>query len=121
MNLDSLLIGENASYIDELYVQWQANPSSVSDEWQALFSSWETETESCVPPVFPKRSVFSGGGVDQSQAAAVADRQAKVAQLINAYRVRGHIEADIDPLGSQKHPRSSRTDTWILWIDRRRT
>ena len=44
VNLDSLLIGENASYIDELYVQWQVNPSSVSDEWQALFSSWEIET-----------------------------------------------------------------------------
>ena len=87
MNLDSLLIGDNASYIDELYVQWQANPSSVSDEWQALFSSWETETESCQAPTFPKRSVFSGGGVDQGQAAAVADRQAKVAQLINAYRL----------------------------------
>ena len=37
----------------------------------------------------------------------MADRQAKVAQLINAYRVRGHIEADIDPLGRksiQDHP-----------------
>ena len=107
VNLDSLLIGENASYIDELYVQWQANPSSVSDEWQALFSSWETETESCQAPVFPKRSVFSGGGVGQGQVTAVADRQAKVSQLINAYRVRGHIEADIDPLGRksiQDHP-----------------
>ena len=110
MNLDSLLIGENASYIDDLYVQWQANPSSVSDEWQTLFSSWETEAESCEPPVFPRRSVFSSGGVDQGQVAAVADRQAKVAQLINAYRVRGHIEADIDPLGRkriQDHPELS--------------
>ena len=107
VSLDSLLIGENASYIDELYVQWQANPSNVSEDWQALFSSWETETESCAAPVFPKRSIFAAGGVDESQAAAVADRQAKVAQLINAYRVRGHTEAGIDPLGRksiQEHP-----------------
>ena len=107
MNLDSLLIGENAAYIDDLYVQWQANPSTVSEEWQALFASWEKEEESCHAPVFPKRSIFSSGGVDESHVAAVADRQARVAQLINAYRVRGHIEANIDPLGRksiQDHP-----------------
>ena len=107
VNLDSLLIGENAAYIDDLYVQWQANPSAVSEEWQVLFASWEKEEESCHAPVFPKRSIFSSGGVDESHVAAVADRQARVAQLINAYRVRGHTEAGIDPLGRksiQKHP-----------------
>ncbi len=107
MNLDSLLIGENAAYIDELYVQWQQEASSVSEEWQTLFASWEREEESCQPPTFPKRSVFSSGGVDEGAAAAIADRQAKVAQLINAYRVRGHTEARIDPLGRksiQPHP-----------------
>ncbi len=107
VNLDSLLIGENASYIDELYVQWQVDHASVSEEWQALFASWEKEEEPCQAPVFPKRSIFSSGGVDQSQATAIADRQAKVAQLINAYRVRGHTESMIDPLGRrliEQHP-----------------
>ena len=53
-------------------------------------------------------SIFNSGvGTAESPSTIVAHRQAKVDQLINAYRVRGHTEADIDPLGRRRvtpHP-----------------
>ncbi len=107
MNLDSLLIGENAAFIDGLYIQWQNNPLAVSEDWRELFESWEKEEEPCESPNFGKKSIFSGGSIDQSQVGNIADRQARVTQLINAYRVRGHTESSIDPLGRrlvEQHP-----------------
>jgi 2-oxoglutarate dehydrogenase E1 component len=55
------------------------------------------------------RSIFRGGArapANQTDVLKAAERQAKVAQLINAYRVRGHLLADFDPLGSEPvyHP-----------------
>ena len=53
---------------------------------------WETDYQ---PGIFEK-----GGGTEETV------KQAKVLQLINLYRVRGHLIADLDPLSSkpQYHP-----------------
>ena len=45
MDLSSLLTGENANYIDALYLQWQEDSASVSPEWRALFQEWERDEE----------------------------------------------------------------------------
>ena len=80
----------------------KANPSSVSDEWQALYLiRGKLRQSHCEPPVFPKRSVFSGGGVDQcsdgSSGRSSGESKLAIDQRVSC--VRGHIEADIDPLG----------------------
>ncbi|MGE5567649.1 MAG: multifunctional oxoglutarate decarboxylase/oxoglutarate dehydrogenase thiamine pyrophosphate-binding subunit/dihydrolipoyllysine-residue succinyltransferase subunit [Rhodospirillales bacterium] len=56
-------------------------------------AKWEPDRSTALP----------GAGADQLSAAA---KQAAVLQLINAYRVRGHLIADLDPLGSKPsyHP-----------------
>lgn len=56
-------------------------------------AKWEPDRSTALP----------GAGADQLPAAA---KQAAVLQLINAYRVRGHLIADLDPLGSKPsyHP-----------------
>jgi 2-oxoglutarate decarboxylase len=56
-------------------------------------AKWEPDRATALP----------GTGADQLPAAA---KQAAVLQLINAYRVRGHLIADLDPLGSEPsyHP-----------------
>ena len=57
--------------------------------------------------LFQSVSTQSSAGISSSEVQQVAHRQAKLAQLINAYRVRGHIEASIDPLDRREileHP-----------------
>ena len=45
-------------------------------------------------------ALFAGGGGSKEE----IEKQARVLQLINAYRVRGHLVADLDPLDSTRAP-----------------
>ncbi len=113
---DSLLTGENAAWVDELYRRWLRAPSEVDARWAPLFSSWAEEERVGVAqgPAGPQgapRSIFAAASTTASPAASgdpeTARRQSGVVQLINAFRVRGHTEAQIDPLGQQQfapHP-----------------
>ena len=102
----SLLSGDNAAYVDVLYQSWQSDPASVTADWAALFAGMDAEEPPVrIGPSRPPRSVFNPAGqgapATRAQVLAAARRQTAVAQLINAYRVRGHREAHIDPLGFQ--------------------
>lgn len=91
----SLLSSENAQFIETLYNQYLADPTTVSEEWRAYF------TRLTASPV----SAQTNGAV--TSAVADLEKQARVLQLINAYRVRGHFEANLDPLGiapKRSHP-----------------
>ena len=104
--LASLLSGDNAAFVDVLYQSWQQDPASVTADWAALFVGLEAdETPVRIGPSRPARSLFNPSGqgapATRAQVLAAARRQTAVAQLINAYRVRGHREAHIDPLGFQ--------------------
>lgn len=100
----SHLNGGNIAYIEELYESYLDNSASVSAEWQELFSQLPkvegSEVEyrhSAIRDEFKvlakqqsKQVIISGGG---------DAKQVKVLQLINAFRFRGHQNANLDPLG----------------------
>ena len=100
---DTLFSGDNANFLDLQYAAWLTDPASVDAPWQKLFSSWERPNGGRLPiaPDFVAPSIFGARAVGASDASAMAAAalQAKVVQLILAYRVRGHVEADLDPLG----------------------
>ncbi len=111
----SLLTGENAAYVDQLWSRWNTDPASVDTSWAELFASWEqVPSNGGLPPGqtprFARQSIFraKGGAAGDSGVIRGSDpqgarRQAMVATIINAYRVRGHTEAGIDPLGRREH------------------
>ena len=97
---DSLLSGENAAFLDQQYRAWLDDPSAVEPTLRELFSTLDDAPNgrTGLGPSFEPRSIFApAGGV-----VAGDDRQAKVVQLINAYRVRAHLSANIDPLGTRE-------------------
>jgi len=109
----SLLAGDNADFLDDQYRAWVEDPASVEPAWAAFFEGLVADGTLDAPngagvAQFPgpdARSVFGGGrgGVTEAE----ARRQAAVVQMINAWRVRGHFVADIDPLGRrelEQHP-----------------
>jgi multifunctional 2-oxoglutarate metabolism enzyme len=65
-------------------------------------------------------SDYQPGGFDNSTSTDEVVKQAKVLQLINLYRVRGHLIANLDPIGSQVHyhpeldPSSFNLTVWDL-------
>ncbi len=95
--VSSLLNSDNAHFVEVLYNQYLADPNTVSDEWRDYFSRLTTSA-----PSPQSREVG-----DQTAAVADIEQQARVLQLINAYRVRGHFDAELDPLGiapKRSHP-----------------
>jgi 2-oxoglutarate dehydrogenase E1 component len=103
----SHLNGANIVYIEELYESYLDNSQSVSAEWRELFQQLPkiegTSVEyhhSAIRDEFkelakqPYRHVVTSGGGDA--------KQVKVLQLINAFRFRGHQNANLDPLGLWK-------------------
>jgi 2-oxoglutarate dehydrogenase E1 component len=99
----------NLDFVEELYARFLERASSVPPEWQAWFADAQRNdpaARSFRPgPTFVRRSLFhpkAGGG--KAVGATEYDllkRQHRLDRLIRAYRVRGHIQARIDPLSSQ--------------------
>src|SRR5690349_8323362 len=92
-------VGASLPLLDELYAQYQKDPAAVDPTWRALF---EGRPVSWAPRVAPPAP-----GAAAAAAAADPNLAACVHALVHAFRVRGHLEANLDPLGSlvrEKHP-----------------
>ncbi len=109
--------GGNAVYVEELYDTYLHDPSAIPEEWREYFdqlprinnASAHDTPHSVVREQFRLLAKYrpSSGSTNTPAHAATADhdqKQVNVAQLIQAYRSRGHTKATIDPLGlSQRH------------------
>ncbi|MEZ4287405.1 MAG: 2-oxoglutarate dehydrogenase E1 component [Polyangiales bacterium] len=159
----TMIFGVNQGLVEEQFLKWAANPTSVDPEWRTYFdelpqSQWPTLTSAgtlaapvAMPPlangngsttlsrsaVEPKsnRATINGGRGDRASISvflpptsetaldmtvgdlgdrksfpptndvlAATELQARLSALINAYRVRGHLFADLDPLHLRKTP-----------------
>ncbi len=107
MSVDSANLG----FLEELYASYLADPTSVSADWRRYFrrlgGNGNGHGAGAVPqfgPSFRPRSIFNppdrGGSSSSSvRELEMALLQDRLDQLIRAYRVRGHLVANIDPLG----------------------
>ncbi|WP_025896901.1 2-oxoglutarate dehydrogenase E1 component [Sneathiella glossodoripedis] len=130
-NSSSFLTGTNASFIEELYLRYQNDPSSVDVSWQQYFQTLGDDADTIVneskgAPWAPAngtvpedeyeilgdaayRSIEKAetGGLPQQDVRAAAVDTIRALMLIRSYRVRGHLKAKLDPLGleiPQEHP-----------------
>ncbi|MGQ0677341.1 MAG: 2-oxoglutarate dehydrogenase E1 component [Rhodospirillales bacterium] len=127
----SLLNGNNAVFVSELYARFLENPAAVDPSWRGFFEDMRDDVRAVLddmkgPSWAPRESrvIGNGHGIEAEHAsggdgrtaaapAAAAPafqpsggrvRQAtldsiRALMLIRAYRVRGHLEANLDPLG----------------------
>ncbi|MCM2130336.1 2-oxoglutarate dehydrogenase E1 component [Larsenimonas rhizosphaerae] len=114
MRQTSHMSGGNVHYVEDLYEQYLNEPTSIPDEWRGYFDqlpAYEGAPSHDIP-LAPVREEFYnigqqrrtlGGG--SSSEGAENKKQVRVLQLINAYRFRGHQQADIDPLGLRSSQR----------------
>ncbi|SFS03672.1 2-oxoglutarate dehydrogenase E1 component [Sphingomonas jatrophae] len=118
--------GVSPGFVEGLYRQWRKNPETVSEGWRDWFdgldqatgpswtrSNWplsDTDaltagldpTQSALPPKADKAKPAAAPtpAADAGEATQQALSDAVRAQmLIRTYRVRGHLAADLDPLG----------------------
>ena len=95
----SILCGGNAPFLDELYKQYLSDPSSVDASWQPIFEKFQETGQ--LPPAKPANfyAIKSGAYSNGHLAPDSLSKQIGVLKLIEAYRNRGHLAADLDPLG----------------------
>jgi 2-oxoglutarate dehydrogenase E1 component len=133
LDATSFLFGTNAGFIEGLYAQYLSDPSSVDGAWRAFFDalgekglspsqlgrgpSWRRDAKLQLQGGELVSALTGDWGVPPKKAAAApapapaagGDPQASIRaiQLVRAYRVIGHLEANLDPLGLEKrkpHP-----------------
>lgn len=107
----------NLAFVEELYLAFLRNPTSVPTTWRKYFEAVRNESndQKAVrrgPVHLPKplldseRSRPGHAVVDTDALAteAIAEQQDRVARLVAAYLARGHTAAAIDPLGILRSP-----------------
>ncbi len=108
----SYLKSTNASYIDELFALYSNDPSSVDPSWRYFFEGLELGTEETIAEersdISPKAAAATEPSPAKSAMVPSIDfsSEAKVAELIHAYRSLGRLLANIDPLNPapSSHP-----------------
>jgi len=98
--------GGNAAFIEELYEKYLLDPASVAAEWRTYFDTLKGREAGDVPHSIVIERIEQAqklnghayiqapGPVSDEQ----AQKQAGVLKLVTAYRSRGHLAAQLDPL-----------------------
>ena len=124
----SFLFGTNAAFVESLYAQYLENPDAVDESWRTYFTSlgqsalsptqvgrgprWRRDQKpefeggelvSALTGQWPPRT----GASSEKDLRLASQESIRAIQLVRAYRVIGHLEADLDPLKltpRQPHP-----------------
>ncbi|CAH1720166.1 2-oxoglutarate dehydrogenase complex component E1 isoform X5 [Aphis gossypii] len=115
VNQEQFLNGTSASYIEDMYNAWLADPKSVNVSWDTFFKNCDAGAQpgaayqappSLSPPgknevllssILPAvQSTTAIGGVFSEK---MIDDHLAVQAIIRSYQVRGHFVSQIDPLG----------------------
>ena len=114
----TFLTGANAGFIAELYSRFLEDPRAVDEGWRRFFSELDDDVSVVLGELRrpswgnPAPHILTNGATPAKEIDAEGFRRAtadsiRALQLIRSYRVRGHLEADLDPLGLDKrghHP-----------------
>ncbi len=125
---NSFLFGANAVFIEELYSRYLDNPNLVDASWARFFEELDDDSRAVLEELrgaswAPRRSgVIGNGGRETASLPPGAPRprsevtdevrratldSLRAVMMIRAYRVRGHLIANLDPLGLSRreyHP-----------------
>ncbi len=104
--------GGNSAYLESLYEQYLNNPAELAPQWREYFDSLakanggvKDVSHAAIQAEFAhlvKLGANSFAKPAQSVTLEHELKQIQVLRLINAYRLQGHLHAQIDPLGMRE-------------------
>ncbi|MEG3181009.1 2-oxoglutarate dehydrogenase E1 component [Sphingomonas sp. LT1P40] len=121
--------GVSPAFVETLYAKWKADPASVESGWREWFDglegtvsgpSWAnpawplsdtdaltaaldpTQMEPAPKPAKPGAAPAAAPAASGADIARAANDSIRAMLLIRTYRVRGHLAANLDPLGLSK-------------------
>ncbi|XP_039748791.1 2-oxoglutarate dehydrogenase, mitochondrial isoform X2 [Pararge aegeria] len=114
---EPFLNGSSSAYVETMYNAWLSDPNSVHASWDAFFrnatngaqpgvaytpppnlapySKNEVPLTSLVPASGGMPSISAGSPINEK----IIDDHLAVQAIIRSYQARGHLAADVDPLG----------------------
>ncbi|CAH4019918.1 unnamed protein product [Pieris brassicae] len=114
---EPFLNGSSSAYVETMYNNWLTDPNSVHASWDAFFRNAtngaqpgvaytpppnlapytknEVPLTSLVPAAGGMPSIASGSPINEK----IIDDHLAVQAIIRSYQARGHLAADLDPLG----------------------
>jgi 2-oxoglutarate dehydrogenase E1 component len=102
----------NLAYVEALYEQYLENADAVESRWRELFAGLgpaapgERAHAQLIEAIAARTQAPPlPGGAAAPAAGASIEKQAAVSRLLQIYSNRGHLIADIDPLGLMRRPR----------------
>ena len=119
----TFLSGANAGFIAELYTRFLEDPQAVDESWRQFFSQMDDDlsavlaeshgpswgnpapriiTNGAVAPAKMDIEELPHGTSPWAEGPQGTIDSIRALNLIRAYRVRGHLDADLDPLGLEK-------------------
>jgi len=127
MDRIAALEGVSPQFVESLYEQYSANPLSVDQGWQDYFSALETGVAAAGPswarkdwPLRPNDDLTTGldgsdmfiesgpkasaGSASAEDVRAATIDSIRALMMVRTYRVRGHLMANLDPLGLEERP-----------------
>jgi len=124
----SFLSGANAGFVEQLYAQWLEDPQSVEPSWQQWFaelgiegvsqargqqspfaassSGQDAELLGALTGLWPSRK----SDLSAADARSAAKDSVRAIHMVRAYRVIGHLAADLDPLHLNPKPHLAQLD-----------
>ncbi len=88
MDKYSYISNAHGAYIDELYKSYKQDPESVDISWQKFFEGFEFSLQKF--------------GENGHEAVGVSSKETAVRNLIFAYRGRGHLKSDTNPVRQRR-------------------
>jgi len=111
---DSFLNSSNAPYVAELYFKYKDNPDSVDNDWRIFFSNlneddysilkdfggpdWKQRPSSVIDDISFDKKIRSIPKIDFNNFKTSTLDSIRALRLIRAFRINGHLIADLDPL-----------------------
>ncbi len=118
----SFLVGNNTEFINEFYADYLSDPKSLPKSWREFFHglsdeekliyddlkgpSWSPEKKN-IKISQPKQNKETTEDINLDSIKQATQDSVRAIMLIRAYRIRGHLIANLDPLSLQKkqeHP-----------------
>jgi len=122
----SFLAGNNTEFIEKVYSEFLSNPNSISDDWKNFFNGLNDDRNvidkdlrgpSWTPKKIRRNKVKNNlkevkTDLSESNESIkdAAKNSVRAIMLIRAYRIRGHLIANLDPLDLQEKKEHSELD-----------
>ena len=112
---DTFLNSANAPYVAELYSKFRNNPESVDTTWKDFFNNlneddysvlkdfggpeWKERPSSIIDKNYITKVIKSNANYNSEEFRISTLDSIRALRLIRAFRINGHLIADLDPLG----------------------